>query len=200
VLRVRGSSFEEFIRWYLARERWKQKQEPDLSGLSLSLLHAEMRRLHPDKLRSWFARARWSIVSLEAIGEAMSLVLLDDNEVRRNRLVSGAGPDNRLARAVVAAAHDTGYFDNQEVTSRNAVEGHYRQERIEAYRRSWPLLSGGERLAICDLNADEKAVNPGGTYYLHDGFGRLLPYLYAIIYEGRDYCPIEAFLAEENRG
>jgi hypothetical protein len=198
MLLVRGSNFEEFIHWYLARERWKQKQEPDLSGRSWSSLHSEMRRLHPDKLRSWFERARWSIVSLEVIGEAMSLVLLDDNEVRRNGLVNGVGPDNRLARTVVAAAHDGGYFDNKEVASRNAVEGHYRQERIEAYRKSWPQLRGGERLAICDLNADEKAGNPGGTYYLHDGFGRLLPYLYAIIYEGRDYCPIEAFLAEEN--
>jgi hypothetical protein len=198
MLLVRGSSFEEFIHWYLARERWKRKQEPDLTGRSWSSLHSEMRRLHPDKLRSWFERARWSVVSLEAIGEAMSLVLLDDDDVRRNGLVSGVGPDNRLARAVVAAAHLTGYFDNKEVTSRNAVEGHYRQGRIEAYRRSWPQLRGDERLAICDLNAEEKAENPRGTYYLHDGFGRLLPYLYAIIYEGRAYSPIEAFLAEEN--
>jgi hypothetical protein len=198
MLLLRGSSFEEFIHWYLARESWKRKQELDLSGRSWRSLLSEMRRLHPDKLRSWFERARWSIVSLDAIGDAMSLVLLDDPEVRRNGLVSGAGPDNRLARAVVAAAHDTRYFDNKEVARRNAVEGHYRQERIEAYRKSWPQLSGGERLAICDLNADEKAGNPGGSYYLHDGFGRLLAYLYAITYEGHHYCPIEAFLAEEN--
>jgi hypothetical protein len=74
----------------------------------------------------------------------MRLVLLDDNQVRRNALVKGAGPDNRLARAMVAAAHDTGYFDNKEVVSRNAVEGHYRQERIEAYRKSWPQLRGSD--------------------------------------------------------
>jgi hypothetical protein len=157
-----------------------------------------MRRLHPDKLRSWFERARWSIVSLEVIEEAMSLVLLDHSEMRRNGLVMGAGPNRRLARALVAAAHNTEYFDNKEVVSRNAVESHYRQERIEAYRKSWPQLRGIERLAICDLNVEEKAENPGGTYYLHDGFGRLLPYLYAVTYEGRDYAPIEAFLAEEN--
>jgi hypothetical protein len=198
MLPVRASSFDEFIHWYLARERWKRKEDLDLRGRSWSSLHSEMRRLHPDKLRSWFEHARWSIVSLEVVEEVMSLVLLDDNEVRRNGLVKGDGPDNRLARAVVAAAHDSGYFDNKEVTSRNAVEGHYRQERIEAYRKSLPQLRGRERLVICDLNADERAGNPGGTYYLHDGFGRLLPYLYAIIYEGRDYCPVEAFLAEEN--
>jgi hypothetical protein len=198
MLLVRGSNLEEFVRWYLARERWKRKQDPDLSGRSWSSLYSEMRRIHPDKLRSWFERARWSIVSLEVIREAMSLVLLDNNEVRRNGLVKRDGPDNRLARAVVAAAHETGYFDNKEVANRNAVEGHYRQERIEVYRKSWPQLRGGERLAICDLNNDEKVGNPSGTYYLHDGFGRLLTYLYAVTYEGRDYCPIEAFLAEEN--
>jgi hypothetical protein len=197
MLLVRGSSFEEFIRWYLARERLKRKQDPDLGGRSWSSLLSEMRRMHPDKLRSWFERARWSIVSLEAIGEAMSLVLLDDEEMRRNGLLKGTGPDNRLAHTVVAAAHESRYFDNREVVSRDAVEGHYRQERIEAYRKSWPQLRGGERLAICDLNADEKVGNPGGSYYLHDGFGRLLPYLYAVTYEGRDYRPIEAFLAEE---
>jgi hypothetical protein len=194
---IRTASFEEFVRWYLVRERRKRMAESDLTGRSLNSLVTEMQRLHPDKLRPWFERARWSIVSLDAVNDAMHLVCLDNWEVRRNRLVSGAGSDNRIARAVVARARDIHYFDNERVRRSNSVEAHFRQERIEAFRRNWPVLKEDERLTICDLNSEERAENPSGTYYLHDGFGRLLAYLYAIVYEGRQYGPIEAFLAEQ---
>jgi hypothetical protein len=192
---VRSASFEEFVLWYLTRERQKRNQPVDLSGRSSASLLAEMRRSHPDKLRPWFEGGRWSIVSLEAIAEAMSLVCLDNWEIRRNRLVNGYG--NRLVRMVVAAARATVYFDNPDVIRRNSVEGHYRQQRIVAFRKSWPELRGDERLTICDLDAAEKAEHPDGTYYLHDGLGRLLAYLYAVLYEGREYRPIEVFLAEQ---
>jgi hypothetical protein len=194
---LRSATFEEFVRWYLEREQRKRGQEPSVEQRSWTSLLHEMRGAHAAKLRPWFEKARWSIVSLCTDAEAMSLVCVDSPETRRNRLVSGDGPDNRLARAVVTAAHESGYFDNLGVRRTNAVEGHYRQERIEEYRRSWPQLRGGERLTLCTLNASEKTENPGGTYYLHDGFGRLLPLLYAIVYECRTYSPIEAFLAEE---
>jgi hypothetical protein len=195
--RVRSSSFEEFIRWYLGKERLKRGQDPDLSGRSWDDLVREMRRAEAGKLRHWFEDARWSIVSLDDISEAMHLVLVDNWEARQNRLIR-EGLDNRLARTIVTMARETGYYDNPEILKSNSVIAHFRQERIAAFRKSWPELRDGERLTICDLNADEKAENPGGTYYLHDGFGRLLAYLYMIFFEGREYNPIEAFLAEEN--
>ncbi len=52
---------------------------------------------------------------------------------------------------------------------------------------------------LCSLNAGERRENPHGTWYLHDGFGRLVPYLYGAIYEGREFSPIEALLAEESQ-
>jgi hypothetical protein len=194
--RLRSASFEEYVRWYLERERRKRGQEP-APGRSWSAMLHEMRASHGAKLRPWFERARWSLVALGMQAEAMSLVCVDSQETRRNQLVSGTALNNRLARTVVVAAHENGYFDNLGVRSTNAVEGHYRQERIEVYRRNWPQLRDRERLTLCTLNAGEQAENPEGSYYLHDGFGRLLPLLYLVVYESRAYTPIEAFLAED---
>lgn len=194
---IRDASFEEFVRWYLLRERRKRKLAPELPARTWERLLRDMRRSHPDKLRGWFDAARWSIVSLDGVLEAMNLVCLDNWETRRSRLVTGSSSDSRLARTLVAAARENGYFDNPCVLKSNAVEAHFRQGTIDAFRREWPQLHGGERLVVCELNAAEKAENPGGTYYLHDGLGRLLAYLYLVVYERRVYLPIEVFLCEE---
>jgi hypothetical protein len=194
---IRDASFEEFVHWYLLRERRKRKLAPELQGRAWERLLTEMRRSHPDKLRAWFDAARWSIASLGTVLEAMNLVCLDNWETRRSRLVTGVSSDSRLARTLVAAARENRYFDNPRVLKSNAVEAHFRQEHIDAFRREWPQLQGDERLVICELNADEKAENPGGTYYLHDGLGRLLAYLYLAVYERREYLPIEVFICEE---
>ncbi len=195
--RLRSASFEEYVHWYLVRERRKRGQEQELNGRSWNSIFTEMRGTHPDKLRSWFDRAAWSVVSLENAGEALQLVCVDGPDTRRNGLVTGEGVDNRLAGRVVESARANGYFDNDSVRRSNSVETHFRQDRIEAYRRTWPQFTGEERLVLCTLNQDERRENPNGTFYLHDGFGRLMPWLYAIVYEGREYHPIETFLAEE---
>ena len=193
--RLRGASFEEFVHWYLARERRKRdRAEPEGRPVNV----AEMRRAHRDKLRTWFDRGRWSVVSLDALDEALRLVGVDGPETRRCGLIADPGPDNRLMRNIVWAACVTGYFADFEVCRMNSVEAHFRNERIEKYRRQWPSLRDDERLVICTLNSEERAANPGGSYYLHDGFGRLLPYLYLVSYESRTWRPIEAFLAEES--
>ena len=194
---MRDASFTEYVGWYLARERRKRQQEADAPARAWNAQLAEMQRLHPAKLRSWFPRACWTVVSLDAIGEAMSLVCLDNWETRGNRLVSGAGPDHRLAARLVVGARAAGYFDNPAVLGSDAVEGHFRQAHIGAFRVRWPDLAGGNRIVICDLNAGEKADNPSGSFYLHDGTGRLLAYLYLVAFEGRRYNPVEAFLATQ---
>jgi hypothetical protein len=194
---IRGASFEEFVRWYLAREGRKRKQNQDLTGRSWESLLAEMRHSEGGKLRPWFEGALWSIASFDTVAEAMSLVCVDNWQTRGSRLVTGVGSDNRLARTLVAAARETGYFDNHTLMKSNSVERHNRQERIDAFRRNWVPLQDDERLTVCDLNAAEKAESPGGTYYLHDGFGRLLAYLYLVVYEKQQYRPIEVFMCQE---
>lgn len=195
---VRASGFEEFVRHYLARERRKGGRNADLSMLTDDALGKEIRMMHPSKLRPWFVAARWSIVSLVTLQDAMALVCVDNWELRKNKLINGTDSNCRLAGAIVTAARENTYFDNEEVMGCNSVESHFRQERIDAFRRQWPALRGAERLILCSLNSDEKADSPNGTWYLHDGFGRLLPWLYCIVFEGRPFQPVEAFCAEES--
>src|SRR5215831_18328537 len=128
--RIRASSFEEFVRWYLSKEQLKRGQDPDLSGRSWDSLLKEMRRTWPGKLRPWFEDARWSIVSLDDISEAMCLVLVDNWEQRQNNRLITDGPDNRLARTVVSVARETGFYDNPDILKSNSVMAHLRQERI----------------------------------------------------------------------
>lgn len=194
---VRQSSFEEFIRHYLERERRKHRQNPDLSGVPMELLMAEMRETWPGKLRGWFERGRWSVVSMDTPGDAMTLVCLDNPAMRAAGLVDGAARDNRIARTVVARAHETGLFEDRGTTGGGLIEA-FRTKRTEAMRANWPPLRGGERLVLSSLNSGEKAENPSGSWYLHDGCGRLVAYLYAVAYENRPYAPIEALLAEED--
>jgi hypothetical protein len=187
---LRDSSFEEFATWYLERERRKR------GGPLPSDPIREMQRAHPAKLRRWFPRGHWRIAQLQEPADALSLVCLDNWETRRAFLVSGTGPDIRLAASLVGQARANYYFDNNTIMRTDSVESHYRQTPIEQFRAYWPILRGPERLTIIALNDDERAENPSGTYYLHDGLGRLLAYLYLVVFEGRDYHPIEVFLAE----
>jgi hypothetical protein len=184
--RSRAATFEEYVRWYLGRERRKGRPGADLNTASWEAIAAEMRDTHPGKLRAWFEGAEWSVVTLDEPQDALTLVCVDNTETRRNRLVIGSAPNNRLARNVILAAHTHQHFENEEVCR-------------AASRRSQPPFEGNERLVLCSLNEDERRQNPDASYYLHDGFGRLLPWLYAVVYEGRPYQPAEAFLALNRR-
>jgi hypothetical protein len=193
---LRQSSFEEFVRWYLLRESRKYAQPGPAASDAPDVLANQMLYLHPRKLRSWFSRGNWTIVSLDTVEDAMRLVCVDSWELRHNRLIRESGPNNRLARNIVAAAYETGHFNGSNQAACSSAEAICRRDRIEAFRRSLPELRGNERLVICSLNDDEAQRNPEANYYLHDGFGRLLSYLYLIAYERRTYSPVEAFLAE----
>jgi hypothetical protein len=193
---LRNSSFEEFVGWYLARESRKSGQPEHAADLAPDVLVNQMRYLHAGKLRSWFSRANWTIVSLDTLDDVMRLVCMDSWETRQNRLIRESGLNNRLARNIVTAAFETDNLSGSSEAACNSVEACRRRDRIETFRHSFPELCGNERLVICSLNDDESQSNPDGNYYLHDGFGRLLAYLYLVAYEGRKYSPVEAFLAE----
>jgi hypothetical protein len=197
---VREASFKEYVTWYLARERRKRGQGPDPAQTPLDRQITHMQRSHPAKLRPWFERARWSIVLLDTVDEAMDLVCVDNWETRRTGLMTTEGADRRLAGTLVARARATGYFDNVAVIASNALEAHYRQDRISAYRTACPEFYGEDRLMICELNAEEQLESPRAKYYLNDGFGRLLSYLYLVINEGLEYRPVEAILAQAHAG
>lgn len=197
---VREASFKEYVAWYLARERRKRGQGPDPAQTPLDRQITHMQRSHPAKLRPWFERAQWSIVLLDTVHEVMDLVCVDNWETRRYGLMTADGADRRLARTLVARARATGYFDNVAVIASNAMEAHFRQDRICAYRTACPEFYGDERLMICELSAEEQLESPMAKYYLNDGFGRMLSYLYLVIHEGLEYRPVEAILAQAHAG
>ena len=124
-------------------------------------------------------------------------VFLDDALLRQKTLIKGDPPNARLARSCVAAAREIGYFEGTSCFTGQPPDRLSHGARIATMRRNWLELRDGERLVFCDLNKDERTENPGGTYYLQDGLGRLLPYLYLVVYEGYEFCPIEAFLADD---
>jgi hypothetical protein len=194
---LRPASFDEYVRWYLSREKRKEGQADDHRGRSSDSLLAEMLEFHPGKLRPWFGGARWRIIMLETLSDAMHLVFLDSYEMRLVGLLSAAAPDARLGGSFVAAARNAGYFEERAGGRINPLDGQAHRQRAAQFRCSWPDLRNAERLALCSLNPAEKAENPGGTYYVNDGLGRLLPYLYLVVHEGYPFHPIEAILAEE---
>ena len=199
---LRESSFDEFVRHYLERERRKHRLPANLSSTPRRLLLAEMQRDWPGKLRPWFPDARWSLISLDTIDDVMTLICLDDAPMRQIGLSNGATPDNRITRAVVHAAREHGLFDQSRPTALKCVIG-FRNKRAELQAAGWPKLSGVEKLVLCSPNAGERSENPSASWYLHDGLGRLTAYLYAVIYEGVAFSAVEALLAEdpaESRG
>jgi hypothetical protein len=193
---IRPASFDEFVAWYLRRETRKGNRPARLG--TPAELRDEMRRCHAGKLRDWFPRAVWRVVELTSLEEILGLVCVDGLETRRNGLLGSPQEANRrILSRVIQNALGTGYFDDCKMAMRDPAEHSQRQQKIEAFRSEWPSLAGEERVVLCDLNAGERRENPGGTYYLHDGFGRLLAAGFLILHEGRKWTPIEAFLALE---
>ncbi len=190
-----AASFEEFIAWYLRREARKGNRVA-YAGTA-GELRAEMNRVHPGKLRPWFPQAVWRMVELTEPDEILSLVCVDGPDTRRNGLVGSLESNPRILRRVVENARRAKYFDNGIVAARDPGEYSKRQRKIEAFRSEWPSLAGDERIVLCAMNSGELCENPSGSYYLHDGFGRLLACAYMVAYESRKFTPIEAFLASK---
>ncbi len=187
--RVRYSSIDEFIEWYLRREQRKHN-EPAVPP-RFKERREVMRHHHSGKLRDWFWNAAWSIVLLDKVEDVGRLVFYDDNAwTRREGLINDAdGRDCRLLRKVAENAIKNKYLE------RNPNSQHRRY--YDAMRDCHFRLEHASSLAVCTLNGDERAQNPGGTFYLHDGTGRALPYL-ILVMEGRiAFEAIMAFLAEE---
>ena len=171
--------------------------ESNLGDISDFALEQEMRKFHANKLRGWFRFARWSLVEFDEPEELTTLICVDASFTRKDRLMTGKAPDFRIMGRVVAAALEVGHFAELEEASRHSLEAYFKHERMERFRQELPRLRDGERIALCTPNNDERTQNPSGTWYLHDGFGRLLPWLYLVRLEGHAFTAVEAFLIED---
>jgi len=152
------------------------------------------------KLRSWFDTAKWHIVELENHKEIGSLIGLDSPWTKNARLLDDNNlPDYRLLAVMIENAKRNNYFGLQDELGINSDEYERRQKYFRRFQQSWRRLKNEDRVALITTCHSERNGNPTGTYYIHDGMGRLLAYLYMVEYGGRRFFPVEAFLAEETR-
>ena len=154
----------------------------------MKTVHGE---LHPR-----FEKARWSIVELDTEQELSNLVYLAIPRTHEQGLLKGTDRNYRLLKNVVKNAKESNYFDNEQLHTQNPDEYKAHQRYLERFRRNWSSLRGDNRIVLRSLVKSERESNPDGTYYIQDGDTRMLAYLYQIIYEGKSFLPVEAFLAE----
>lgn len=187
MLTLRESSLDDFIEWYLRREKRKDRsaEVPDTSEGRLSL----MREKHSGKLRDSFHSSAWSIVLLNRIDELENLIFLESQWTKKERLVIPDGtPNYRLLSRVAENALGSNYLGS-------TVDPRHRQY-YEAMRSCHFRLECSSRLALCTASESERRSNPSGVYYLHDGAGRALAYLLLIKERKGQFEPVEAFIAE----
>jgi hypothetical protein len=187
--RLAESSFFDYGKWYLEREERKGHR----LDRSIPPTAEEMQRYFEatcrGKYRDWFPRGRWSVGRL-TFDEFKRLMVVDAAEARREQLVI-----ERIPRTLSNAAKNaiaTGYFE----ILRTKREKHFWYYLSYIYGSL--SLSGENRLVVCSLSGDEKHGSPEGTYsyYLHDGWGRALPYMTLLLRSRLEYQPVEVFYAE----
>lgn len=132
--------------------------------------------------------ASWTVVRL-GTGELNGLVFLDSEPMRTAGLVKDDGPNFRLLGRVADRAVDMGY----------PASGDRGAQRHRDYLRQ--LEDGMAQtqfgmLILRELVHSERFSNPDGRFYIHDGNGRMLPYLLALRAGAHSLPRVEAFLAE----
>jgi hypothetical protein len=184
--RCRASSYDEFVDWYLARERRKKGTSVPTSARDR---REEMRTKHPGKIRPWFSSGVWDVVLLDQ-QDLERLIFYEDQATKSSGLVNpNDGLNYRLLGKVAENARKSQYL------TRVPGSGHVRY--YQALRDGHFLLEHSSSIVICTPNAGERLSNPNGLYYLHDGTGRALPYL-MLVKEGHiPFEPVMAFRAEE---
>ncbi len=198
---VEQSSYDEFIKWYLKREKREKPEENPYRIPSLVRNRRKfMRQCHSGKIKDWFEDANWSIVRISR-DQFDRLIPIEDCWTKKVGLTDwSCGVDYRLLRNVA------------EITVQKIRSGDVSLDcdQMSGYRKYYPRLRnehmhlrGNDRIVLRSLENDERfgnpegkpPGNPRGVFYLHDGWGRSLPYQVLLIENHLSYEPIEAFLA-----
>ena len=150
-----------------------------------------MEATQPGKLWPGYISWSWSLVEISP-SELPNLLILSSGWTREEQLVR-----NHILRTLDAAvthALESGYFTTQ-ADRRTRHQSYY-----STYERSTPSTSELDRIVLRTLRDDERsevvAAGRGDvSYYLHDGFGRCLPYLTLLRQKRVEPVVIEAYLA-----
>ena len=183
------SSFLDFGKWYLEREVQKERRLDYPIPTTADEMEFRFKESVGGKYRPWFPKGRWAIKRL-TICEFKRLMVLDAHQTRDEQLVTDKVP--RTLENAAKNALTTGYFEA--MTEKRKKHFWY----YLSYQYGSLSLESNNRLAVISLNDNEKRGVPNGTYsyYLHDGWGRALPYMVHIL-QGWEYKPVEVFCAEE---
>jgi len=198
---VGQSSYDKFIKWYLKREK---REKPDDNPCRVPWLARNrrefMRQRHSGKLKDWFENANWSIVRITQ-DEFDRLIPIEDCWTKKVGLTDWSrGANYRLLRNVAYTA----------IRKIKSGEISLDCDQMSGYRKYYPRLKhghmhleGNDRIVLRSLEDDERfgnpegkpPGNPRGLFYLHDGWGRSLPYQMLLKEQALQYTPVEAFLA-----
>lgn len=182
---IKDSSFDEYAVWFFEREMRKEggKEVPGTPEDRLAEFHGEAK----DKYREWFPKARWTVQRLEDPKEMESLMVVSASFTREHRLWNPGEQRLLGVEARNAIRHD--YFRTDPNSGRHRdYYNRLRTGRLE--------LRGADRLVLLSLEDTWRREAPDTTYYLHDGFGRALPYMMLLEEEAIQFAPVEVFLAE----
>jgi hypothetical protein len=195
---IRHASYDEFVTWYLRREYTKRGYAiPDLGNIAEQ--RQTMQRNHDGKLRSWFPRGTWSLAEIQSENELLTLICLAGRWPRNSGLLTSEQLNNRtLLRQFIVNANEVNYFAEAGRPTLCSENMEKRRLYVSRLRTDTAIrFNGADRIVLCSPCADEKRRNPVGSFYLHDGLGRMLAYAYLISRSEIPFSPIEAFLAEE---
>lgn len=189
---VRTSSFDEFIEWYLNREKWKVRERKDevICIPSDPNKRCDMMRQNSeweDKIHNWFHTGTWSIVELtqNEFGRLIpayfgwTCELIRTSRIRRHN----RGLLRCMAREAIEKSH------------LNSDAGQAHREYYEKLKKQEFRLRGQHRIVLCSSGKAERKANPKGLYHLQDGWGRSLPYQILLLEKQLSYEAVEAFLA-----
>jgi hypothetical protein len=188
--RLRDSSFVEYGTWFWQRELRNERPLDKPIPSTDSEMEALFKTRAPGKYRPWFRSGRWSVGRL-TLDEFKHLMVLDAVETRSEQLVI-----ERVNRTLENAAKNalaTGYFEVMRPLRRR----HFWY--FLSYVYGSLRLEGENRLVVCSLSPDETRGAPDATYsyYLHDGWGRALPYMVLVLQGEREYEPVEVVCVEK---
>jgi hypothetical protein len=180
---VRASSVAEYAKWYLDREHRKRPAAPIVDPQDAIDV---LRMRHQGKWRMEFEWSRWDIVRLDR-SDFERLIFIESGWSKDARLVVPGVPNYRLLGVVAQRAEKIAYLSTPKAE----------QHREYLHRlRAGMALTGDDALVLRTATRTERDTNPDGSYYLHDGAGRSLPYMILVARGELPFAVVEAFLAD----
>jgi len=158
-----------------------------------------MAREHGGKIRGWFPSAEWRLIELDSASDRETLVCLASEWTRNSGLLRNENSvNNRILSTFVRHAVENNYFGEFERPILHGENSQKRQIYIQRLRDDPTIrFEDDNRVVLCSLTSGERASNSSGTFYLHDGLGRMLAYGYLIAMKHRAFRAVEAFAAIE---